>query len=213
MKRLVIYIVIGALALLLGVALNLGLQSDGSSLAKRLVKLESGTALTGQERPVVDFQMTDKDGQPFTQEQFKGQWNYVFFGFTSCGYICPTTLKTLADAIRLLEEKQQAADVQGVFISTDPDRDTVAKIKTYVEGFHPGLQGIRGENEDLTKLTRQLGILFVKTDNPEDPENYDMDHSAQILVINPEGEYAAVLSPPHTPEALAKDMITLKKAH
>lgn len=212
MKRLVIYLIVGVLALILGVALNLGLQGNESSISKRLVKLESGTALTGQERPVVAFKMTDKNGQTFTEEGFKGQWNYVFFGFTSCGYICPTTLKTLADAIRVLEQNDQAEDVRGIFISTDPDRDSVEKVKNYVEGFHPQLQGIRGDIKELSKLTRQLGVIFVKTDNPDDPDNYDMEHSAQILVVNPEGEFAAVLSPPHTSEALANDMMTLKKA-
>ena len=211
MKRLLLYALLGIAALAAGFALNLVLIEVDTPHQPERITLEQGVTLSDQAIPVIAFTMTGPDGRPFTQESLRGHWNYLFFGFTHCGYICPTTMKTLVEALHLLAARNEADNVRGVFISTDPDRDTPERLREWLRHFDPALTGATGHPAELARLTHQLGIVYRKIENPDEPGNYQMEHGNQILVIDPQGRYAAVLSPPHTAESLANDMITLKQ--
>ena len=207
MKRWFIYLTAGLLALLLGVALNILIQgSDPVVLSHEDNILKHGTALTGQERPLPPFLLTDKNGQPFDNKRLKDKWSFLFFGYTHCPDICPVTLQVMGQTLKILEKTGVADKVQAVFVSVDPERDTIPHLKTYAEYFHPNMQAATGSTTELERLTRPLGIVYARVENKDNPEQYLVDHSAQILVINPEGQFAAVFGAPHDPKTLAEEL-------
>ncbi|MGF1642371.1 MAG: SCO family protein [Thiotrichales bacterium] len=211
MKRFALYFAVGVAALALGILLNVLIAPQPRQLAQPPTDLlQRGTALSGQERPVAEFALTDAQGAPFGNAELRGQWTYIFFGYTQCPDICPVTLQVMAEALRELERRQADREVQAVFVSVDPARDDNVKLKAYVEYFHPRMRGVSGDPEMLLRLTRPLGIIYNRTETPKDPDSYLVDHSAQVLVINPRGELAAVLPPPHDARLMAEDLLRLR---
>ena len=139
--------------------------------------------------------LTKQDGTPFTNEDLNGQWSLLFFGYTHCPDICPTTMNVLAEA----KKKSAGEFPQVVFVSVDPQRDTVDLLAPYVHYFDPKFFGVTGDETMLQALTLQASILYVKVPGESGDENdYLVDHSSAVLAINPEGQLAAILSAPHT---------------
>jgi len=144
------------------------------------------------------------DGVPIDQTVFEGQWDLVFFGFTHCPDICPTTLQVLAAAKAALQETGQSPLPRIVLVSVDPERDTPLVLKQYVDYFGADNLGITGKLDEITKLTTGLGIYFEK--QPSDGDNYAVDHSAAVLVINPDGGFEALFSGPHVVDNYVHDL-------
>lgn len=142
-----------------------------------------------------DFSLVDQYGEPVDRTVFDGQWDLVFFGYTHCPDICPTTLQVLTAARAELAEKGQSPLPRIVFVSIDPDRDTPELLGQYLDYFGDGNLGITGSVEEITKLTSGLGIYFAK--QPGDDENYAVDHSAAVLLVDPDGKFHAIFSGPH----------------
>jgi protein SCO1/2 len=142
-----------------------------------------------------EFTLVDQNGDAVTAASFRGQWDMVFFGFTHCPDVCPVTLQLLADVKRELAKTKITATPRIVLVSVDPERDTPEIMGRYVNYFGEGNLGVSGELDELTKLTTALGIFFEKvvTDN----DNYNVNHSAAVLIINPQGEFSALFSAPH----------------
>ncbi|NQV86313.1 MAG: SCO family protein [Woeseiaceae bacterium] len=141
------------------------------------------------------FVLQDQSGGPVTADTFRGQWDLIFFGFTNCPDICPTTLQILANAKLQLQSLDASAVPRVVLISVDPERDTPEILGRYMDYFGAGNLGVTGTLEELLKLTTALGIYFAKA--PTDDGNYGVDHSAAVLVINPDGQFSALFSAPH----------------
>jgi protein SCO1 len=158
-------------------------------------------------KEINDFQLTDNTGKTFTKENLKGHWTMMFFGFTNCGMVCPTTLVSLNKMYLTLKKELPDKQLpQVVFVSVDPEQDTVEKINSYVTTFNSHFMGLRGEFSDLVPLEKQLHIVAVKMKgDSEEKDDYYYDHSAEILLINPNAEVQAYLSYPHKPEQLVKD--------
>jgi protein SCO1/2 len=156
--------------------------------------------------PLPEFALTDHTGNAFTRDSLSGGWNILFFGFTRCPDICPATLQQLAIARKQLVEDGQAFP-RIVLISVDPERDTPEAMASYVGNFGPGITGVTGDLDELMKLTKSMGIFFAKSGDLE--ENYSVDHSAAVLIINPNGEWHALFSAPHTIEHFVHDMPTI----
>lgn len=142
-----------------------------------------------------DFSLMDQSGELVNADTFRGQWDLVFFGFTNCPDICPTTLQTLAVVKRELIEGGAPTLPRIVLVSVDPERDTPDLLGKYVDYFGAGNLGVTGGLEDVKKLTAALGIYFEKA--PTENGNYGVDHSAAVLLINPNGEFSALFSAPH----------------
>jgi protein SCO1/2 len=142
-----------------------------------------------------DFSLLDQSGELVNADTFRGQWDLVFFGFTNCPDICPTTLQTLASARRELIDAGVDELPRIVLVSVDPERDTPEILGRYVDYFGDGNLGVTGELEGVSTLTAALGIYFGKA--PTEDGNYGVDHSAAVLVINPDGEFSALFSAPH----------------
>ena len=152
-----------------------------------------------------DFTLDDQDGNAFTRGSLKGSWSLLFFGFTHCPDICPTTMQILA-ATRDKMAAQGLADSvlpKIVLISVDPERDTTDILKSYVSYFGKDIVGLTGDMSELKKLTKGLGIFFEKS--PTDG-GYNVDHTAAVLVVNPNAAFHAVFSAPHSIDSLIHDL-------
>jgi protein SCO1/2 len=157
--------------------------------------------------PLPDFALLDEAGNQFDRQSMRGQWNLVFFGFTHCPDICPATLQQLAIArskVLAAGSGQSDSFPQIVLISVDPERDTVATMHEYVAHFDADIRGVTGDIEQLKILTTALGIFFEKsTDSGAD---YNVAHSAVVLLINPQAELQALFSAPHDVEHFVNDV-------
>jgi protein SCO1/2 len=154
--------------------------------------------------PLPEFALVDAAGNTVTRDTFRGHWNLVFFGFTHCPDICPATLQILAAAREELAAMDQDPLPRIVLVSVDPERDTPAQMGRYVDYFGDDNLGITGSLEETRKLTSALGIYFEK--QPGDEGNYAVDHSAAVLVVNPDAEFHALFSGPHLIENYVHDV-------
>lgn len=171
----------------------------------------SGTLLD-KPKLIKDFGLKNTEGGAFTPKSLKGHWTLLFFGFTRCGYVCPTSLAALKQVYEDLQ-KTAAPKPQVIFISIDPQRDDLPRIQKYVTAFNKNFIGATGNNAELNTLTSQLGILYMKIIHREAKrtasDNYDIDHSGSILLIDPDGELIAVFSMPHQAKNIVKDYKTI----
>jgi len=177
----------------------------GNLATDKVPELQAATLLPDA-KPIGDFELVDFDNQPFTLDGFKGHWNLVFFGYTHCPDICPTALTSMVEVNKALDSHLQA-QVQTVFVSVDPERDTPDHLKEYVGFFSPDFIGVTGEDAQIRELTRQLGLQY-KLLQADDKGNYLVDHSSYLIIINPAGQLQAVVSGAHypNPQAIAEDL-------
>lgn len=163
-------------------------------------------------RTVNQFTLTGMDEKAFDNTSLEGRWTMVFFGFTSCGYLCPTTMAELGKMYRLLEENGVKNLPRVVMISIDPERDSTDKLTHYVTAFHPSFYGARGEDSSIKAMTREMGIAYTKVMNKEGTEqkNYDIQHSGAVMLFNPKGELNAFFTTPHHADLLVKDYMLLQ---
>ena len=163
---------------------------------------QNGVIVFEQARLVNDINLLDKNGHAFSKQQLSGKVSLVFFGFTHCPDICPTTLSELARTYQALSSKQQQ-QVQILLVSLDPERDQASNLKPYVEYFHPDFNGISGEFIEIMKLSRNVNIAFNKVSLSE---SYTIDHSSQVVIFNQHGDYAGFIKAPLRPDFLAEAM-------
>ncbi len=163
-------------------------------------ELEKATVLP-ESMPLPEFELTGQDGQPFSKDRFRGKFSLVFFGFTHCPDICPATLQLLALA-RSRMAKSGAALPDIVLISVDPERDTPELLAKYTAYFGDGVSGVTGDLDELKKLASALGIFFEKSAG----EDYNVAHSAVVLVINADAELQALFSAPQDVNAIVNDL-------
>jgi len=166
-------------------------------------------AIFATPRPLNDFQLLANGGQAFTVNNLKGEWSLVFFGYTNCPDVCPTTLGVLNQVDKLMGE-QGLASPQVVFVSIDPQRDKPELIDQYVKYFNKKFIGVTGNQENLHALSKQMSVVFAKApgaDGSMSEENYLMDHSSSIILVNPDAQVQAILSAPHTPMQIIDSII------
>ncbi len=154
-----------------------------------------------------DFSVINQDGIPFGVENMWGKWSFLFFGYTHCPDICPITLAVMTDTHKAL--RRQHPDIQTIFVSVDPERDTPEKLSQYLTWFDKDLIGLGGTLEMVNGLTRQLGIPYYHN-KEEGAENYLVDHSASIFLIGPKGRMLAKLSPPHQKTAIIDQFVLIR---
>lgn len=166
----------------------------------------NGLYLMDPPREIGEFALTDHRGQPFTHASLEGRWTLVFFGFTYCPDVCPTTMAFLDKFVGELEGTE-AAQTEVVMISVDPARDTVAQLATYMPFFNADFTGVTGEFLDLFRVATNLNTPFRKV--PGQGEDYQVDHSANVVLINPRGDYHGFFK---APLDLAKMKVTYRAA-
>ena len=160
-------------------------------------------------RPIGEFTLQDHRGRAFTRERLDGAWTFMFFGYTHCPDICPTTLATLRRVERDLAG-HVSAPRQHVLVSVDPARDTVEHLAGYVSLFGPAFLGVTGEDAALSKLAREVGAVFFRGEPGEDG-SYLVDHTASIMLIDPRGRLVAVFGMPHDADSIATRFLELER--
>ena len=161
-------------------------------------------------KPLAAFAFTDQEDRVFDLSRLKGKWSFLFFGYTHCPDICPTTLATLARARENIAKSAAGArDVQFVFISVDPNRDTAGKLGQYVGYFDATFLGVTGGNAQLGNLAGQLGAAYQVEVKPG-AENYPVYHTAAVFLVDPQARYHAVLAPPFDAEGISRRFEVLR---
>lgn len=170
------------------------------------LSLQNGTVLPTP-RAVPDFSLVDNKGNRFSRVQLMGHWSVLFFGYTSCPDICPTTLSSLAQVDQALSDLPATQRPQIVFVSVDPKRDTPMQVANYIKFFSPAFIGLTGEPAQLEQLTQALGVPVAIHDSGNGA--YTVDHSATLFLLDPQARMAAVFSPPHQVQTLSNDLRTV----
>jgi protein SCO1/2 len=155
-------------------------------------------------KPLTAFALTDHKNRVFDLASLKGKWSFLFFGFTHCPDICPTTLAVLARARdNIAKNTVGAEDIQFVFISVDPNRDTASKLGQYVNYFDTSFLGVTGNDAQIGNLAGQLGAAYQVAIKPG-MENYPVYHSTAVFLLDPRARYHAVFTPPLDAEAISR---------
>ena len=206
-RGLLLFAVIGGLALAGGLWLGATLLPGAGT--PPIPQVSVATVLP-QPRPLADFRLVDQDGAPFTLEALRGQWTFLAIGYTHCPDICPTTLATFAAiASGLGGGGEGRAPTRFLFVSIDPGRDTPERLAQYVRYFDPGFLGATGEDAQLRAFAAQLGLAYAKVEGQDTALGYLMDHSASILLVDPDGRLAAIFSAPHDSARMALDFMAI----
>jgi len=170
--------------------------------------LKAGTLLP-QPKPLEDFSLTDQESRPLDRDALKGHWTFVAFGYTHCPDICPTLMATFDAVEKALAKTPNDPQPNFLFVSVDPERDTPERLGEYVGFFNPRIRGATASHEVLRPLTAQLGVLYQRSEAPESAMGYLVDHSATILLLDPQARLSAIFSSPHNPETIAEDFRTI----
>lgn len=171
-------------------------RSGGPTLAK--------ATLIDPARPLPPMAFVDQDGQPFGPEQLRGHWSILFFGFTYCPDICPTTLALLAQVEKKLTDMPAEQRPHIVLVSVDARRDTPERLAQYVKSFSPTFTGITaGDQAAVEEFALKMGVPVAISEQPGG--NYTVDHSAAIFVVDPNGALRALSSTPHEVPIIAED--------
>jgi protein SCO1/2 len=161
-------------------------------------------------KPISAFSLVDDNQQPFDPARLQGKWTFMFFGYTNCPDVCPTTLLVMKSVWgKMPAAAKTTPSPQMVFVSVDPDRDTPQRLKKYVHFFNQDFIGVTGKANDIDKLTRQVGVRYG-FDDAADGKGYTVNHSAQIILIDPQGKMRAVLSPPHKVDDILQTYLKIR---
>ena len=164
--------------------------------------LRAGTALPDP-RQIADFTFIDENRRPFNRKNLEGHWSLLFTGFTHCPDVCPTTIALMAE----LSRKISRDDLQFVFVSVDPERDTPEVVAAYLAHFDPALVGATGTLPEMERFTAALGLAQVR--NPGAGGDYTVDHSTALVLIDPRARIAGYFQAPHDRDAIAADLAAL----
>lgn len=193
-----VLITLAVIALVIGAIVNKVTRPvplDREQLSK------SGVFLFDSPRSLPEVDMLAAAGGSWGKQDLVGQWDLLFFGYTFCPDICPTTMADLKQLVDKLPEAS-AEQLRVTMVSVDPNRDTPEQMQQYLGFFKAGFHGATGEPEELAKLARALSIAYIEPDTST--ENYLVDHSGQVVIVNPEGQYVGFLRPPLNSQELSQ---------
>lgn len=174
------------------------------------VEPQSQGYVLDEPRPLPDFELVDEQGARFTREDFKGQWSLLYFGFTYCPDICPSSLAVMAQVKQALAGEGGVED-RYYLVSVDPGRDTPERLSEYVTYFDPEFRGLTGEFAQLDVITQAAGAVYKIPDAPES-DDYLVAHSSTLTLIDPEGRIHAIFTSPFDPDAIAGDLQDIQAA-
>lgn len=142
------------------------------------------------------FTTVDDSGNAFGLDRLQGKWSFLFFGYTHCPDVCPITLTVFNQILQQLADEDKTGQVQMIFVTVDPARDTPQRLQEYVKYFNSRIIGLGGTDEQLISLAAQIGIVYLAGEQSPGGEYY-VDHTASILLVDPRGRLVSVFSPPH----------------
>ncbi len=202
MERSRFFIILGVLAVLIVGGVSFSLWQQKKPLPPSPAELNA--VLLPEYRQVTPFQLTDGDGQTFDLANLEGKWSFIFFGYTHCPDICPTTLAMLRLVAKNLQQTPAYyQNSQFLFVSVDPKRDKPANLKQFVAYFHPDFKTATGEKSEIDNLAKQLGAVYM-FDGDLNSDDYIVNHSATVVLIDPQGRWVARFNPPHKASEIAE---------
>jgi protein SCO1 len=186
-----VFILVAIVALVLGLTVNRVLSGKGQG--GQVALIDAGVILLPQPRSVPDLKFTDQDGQPVALDSLKDKWTLLFFGYTFCPDICPTTLAQLRQ-IKSELPKEAVDKLRVVLVSVDPNRDTPAQLKTYLGYFDKQFVGLTAPVDSIQKLANAMSIPFIPADTSK--PNYTVDHSGNLALLGPDGTQRGFIRAP-----------------
>ena len=175
------------------------------SLLEKKPTLVSGKILA---RPLeIDrFELRDQKNEVFNNKSLEGGWTVLFFGYTNCPDVCPTTIYKLAEIKNELKEDLSSTSFNTVLVTLDPDRDSADRLKEYIGYFDESMLGVTGTYENIQSFTSSLSVFYQRINKEE---GYDFNHTASIFVFNKDGSLFATMSPANTIGELTQDFYTI----
>lgn len=204
--QITVFALVAIVALVLGLTVNKVLTSKGQGDPTAL--LDAGIVLLPQSRTLPELSLINQDGQAVAVDQLKEQWSLLFFGYTFCPDICPTTLAQLRQLQGQLPAETRAK-LRMILVSVDPNRDTPQQLKKYLDYFDAGFIGLTGEQANIQKLANAVSIPYIPADTSQ--ENYTVDHSGNLVLIGPDGTQRGFIRAPLNNAKLAAQLPALLK--
>ena len=199
--QITVFVLVAIVALVLGLTVNKVLNSKGQGDPTLL--LDAGIVLLPQSRTLPELSLIDQDGKAVQVNELKDKWSLLFFGYTFCPDICPATLAQLRQL-----QGQLAPEVRDnlrvILVSVDPNRDTPAQLKKYLDYFDAGFIGLTADEQTLSKLANAVSIPFIPADTSK--ENYTVDHSGNLVLIGPDGKQRGFIRAPINNTKLAAQL-------
>lgn len=172
---------------------------------------KQGSVMLPKPRALAGIELQLDNGETFTEANLEGGgWTFLFFGFTNCPDICPTTMSLMGQAVNELTPEERA-DFSGVLVSIDPERDDLAALGTYARAFSPDFVGVTGTIANLATFATQVNAAFQKMPG-QGEEPYTMDHTGNVVIVNPRGHYHGFIKMPHTRGKLVETFRALRAA-
>ena len=204
-KRTLIAIIVAALAMAAGI------WAARAVLEHNSVQDELDATRFPEAREIAPFSLIDHSNAVFDNSVLRDRWSFIFFGYTHCPDVCPTTLSVLNSVAHKLGDLDE--DIRFVFLSVDPERDTPEQLAQFVSYFNGDFIGVTGTPEGIEQITRQLGVMHLRVQPEEGASSYLVDHTASVFLFDPDGRYHAVFSPPLSAEAIAGDFRKMLQAY
>ncbi|WP_313515673.1 SCO family protein [Pseudomonas sp.] len=199
-----VVVLVALIALVIGLTVHKVLDQRGGADPAKL--LDAGIILLPQPRQVPALSLTDQDGKPLAVDELKGRWSLLFFGYTFCPDICPTTLAQMREVKGLLPAEARER-LRVVLVSVDPNRDTPQQLKQYLGYFDPSFIGLTGDVQSIQTLANGVSIPFIPADTSK--PGYTVDHSGNLVIIGPDGRQRGFIRAPLNSQKLAAQLPAL----
>jgi protein SCO1/2 len=199
-----VVVLVALIALVIGLTVHKVLDRRGGADPAQL--LDAGIILLPQPRQVPALSLTDQDGKPLAVDELKGRWSLLFFGYTFCPDICPTTLAQMREVKGLLPAEARER-LRVVLVSVDPNRDTPQQLKQYLGYFDPSFIGLTGDVQSIQTLANGVSIPFIPADTSK--PGYTVDHSGNLVIIGPDGRQRGFIRAPLNSQKLAAQLPAL----
>ena len=175
------------------------------SLLEKKPSLITGKILV---RPmeIDNFELIDQNNEAFNKKSLEGGWTVLFFGYTNCPDVCPTTIYKLAEIKNGIKEDLPSANFNTVLVTLDPDRDSSERLDEYIGYFDETMLGVTGTYENIQSFTSSLSVFYQRINKEE---GYDFNHTASIFVFDKDGSLFATMSPANTVEEIESDFFTI----
>lgn len=199
--QITVFVLVAIVALVLGLTVNKVLNSKGQGDPTLL--LDAGIVLLPQSRTLPELSLTDQDGRQVQVNELKNKWSLLFFGYTFCPDICPATLAQLRQLQGQLPQETRD-NLRVILVSVDPNRDTPAQLKKYLDYFDAGFIGLTSDEKTLGALANAVSIPYIPADTSK--ENYTVDHSGNLVLIGPDGTQRGFIRAPINNDKLAAQL-------
>jgi len=202
-------ILLSILALAASVAALLAFSGSNIFINKQ-VPAELLAVLKVTPVPLQPFSLIDQNNKPFTLKQLHNKSTLIFFGYTSCPDICPTTLATLNQIYKKLKGTLSYKNLNIVFISVDPQRDTTDNLREYMKYFNKDFLGVTGNKDDIDLFIKQFNAAYIIEEKTLD-EDYQISHASSIFLVSPQADIIASFSPPHNSKTIISQLVMINE--